>query len=117
MRKAVAGGGGAERPKPPLSKSIAVKSEVPIQVLLEEGRTEPERSPWGELPYSPYPPAPPHTHPSTHTHTPLSPRTVSLSQHLPLLALHARPNERSNLTSALSLGGGRSTRAGGRRAR
>lgn len=33
-----------------LSKSIAVKSQVPIQVLLEEERTEPERSPWEELP-------------------------------------------------------------------
>lgn len=66
-----------------LSKSIAVKSQVPIQVLLEEERTEPERSPWEETP----PPPPPHRH------------TLSLSQHLLLLALHGRPNERSNRTS------------------
>lgn len=38
-----------------LSKSIAVKSQVPIQVLLEEERTEPERSPWEDtLPPSTY---------------------------------------------------------------
>lgn len=48
------------RPKTPRSKSIAVKTEVPIQVLLEEGRTEAERSPWEELSYSPY--TPPHHH-------------------------------------------------------
>lgn len=35
-----------------LSKSIPVKSQVPIQVLLEEEGTEPERSPWEELPPS-----------------------------------------------------------------
>lgn len=69
-----------------LSKSIAVKSQVPIQVLLEEERTEPERSPWEETP----PPSPP---PSLHRHT------LSLSRHLLLLALHGRPNERSNRTS------------------
>lgn len=37
-----------------LSKSIPVKSQVPIQVLLEEERTEPERSPWEELPSQTY---------------------------------------------------------------
>lgn len=39
-----------------LSKSIAVKTGVPIQVVLEEKGTEPEQSPWGEqLPYPPPP--------------------------------------------------------------
>lgn len=37
-----------------LSKSIPVKSQVPIQVLLEEERTEPERSPWEALPPQTY---------------------------------------------------------------
>lgn len=63
-----------------LSKSIPVKSQVPIQVLLEEERTEPERSPWEELPLR---------------------HTLSLSQHLLLSVLHGRPNERSNLTLLL----------------
>lgn len=70
-----------------LSKSIPVKSQVPIQVLLEEEGTEPERSPWEEL---------------------LLRHILSLSQHLVLSALHGPPNERSKLTLLLgSLGGGR----------
>lgn len=63
-----------------LRKSIVVKSQVPIWVLLEEERTEPERSPWEEF----------------HLR-----HTLSLSQHLLLLALHWHRNERSNLTSLL----------------
>lgn len=70
-----------------LSKSIPVKSQVPIQVLLEEEGTEPERSPWEEL---------------------LLRHILSLSQHLVLSALHGHPNERSKLTLLLgSSGGGR----------
>lgn len=63
-----------------LRKSIVVKSQVPIRVLLQEERTEPERSPWEEF----------------HLR-----HTLSLSQHLLLLALHGHRNERSNLTSLL----------------
>lgn len=79
-----------------LSKSIPVKSQVPIQVLLEEEGTEPERSPWEEL---------------------LLRHILSLSQHLVLSALHGHTNERSKLTLLLgSLGGGRGEDGvGGRR--
>lgn len=33
------------------SQSIKVKSQVPIQVLLEEEGIEPERSPWKAFPF------------------------------------------------------------------
>lgn len=50
------GGEGVHDPVLTLSKSIAVKTGVPIQVVLEEKGTEPEQSPWGEqLPYPPTP--------------------------------------------------------------
>lgn len=67
------------------SKSIAVKTQVPIQVLLEEEGTEPERSPWEEAP-------PPRL-------------TLSLSQHLLLSDLHGQANERSNPTLMLEWSG------------
>lgn len=76
-----------------LSKSIPVKSQVPIQVLLEEEGTEPERSPWEEL---------------------LLRHILSLSQHLVLSALHGHPNERSKLTLLLgSWGGAKMARVAG----
>lgn len=81
-----------------LSKSIPVNTQVPIQVLLEEERTEPERSPWEEAttPLSkPSTPPPPTLH-----------LTLPLSQHLLLSDLHGPPNERSNLTLLLGSGVG-----------
>lgn len=82
------GVGGVHDPVLTLSKSIAVKTGVPIQVVLEEKGTEPEQSPWGEQ--LPYPPPQPKR------------ITLSLSQHLPLLALHGRSNEQSNLELPLT---------------
>lgn len=63
------------------SKSIKVKSQVPIQVLLEGEGIEPERSPWKVLPFR---------------------HNFSLLQQHPLiLALHGHLNERSKLASPL----------------
>lgn len=67
------------------SKSIKVKSQVPIQVLLEEEGIEPERSPWKVLPFR---------------------HNFSLLQRRPLiLALHGHLNERSKLASPLGSAG------------
>lgn len=60
-----------------LSKSIPVKSQVPIQVLLEEEGTEPERSPWEDLP------------PTNQTY-------IILISASPVIGQHGCPNERSN---------------------
>lgn len=54
-----------------LSKSIAVMSQVPIQFLLEEKGTEPERSPWEDPPQT-------HTNPLYHW---------SLDIHYPYLSI------------------------------